>query len=337
MDKTVFIVDDAGTNLTMAVDALEKHYRIFTMLSAAKMFDFLQKIKPDIILLDIEMPEMDGFAALKQLKAHEVYAEIPVIFLTSLSDEATEVRGFELGVVDFITKPFSAPVLLNRMRTHLNVDDLIRERTSQLENLKDNTITVLADLVETRDKNTGGHIERTATFVRFLIDAMIADGVYADEMRHWNIKTVISSARLHDIGKIAISDVLLNKPGKLTDEEFEMIQAHAIVGEQVIDKIVSRTGDETFLHHAKLFAGYHHERWDGTGYPRQLKGTEIPLQGRIMSVADVYDALISNRPYKAAFSATEAEDIMMNVSGKHFDPAIVDVFYKIRKLFREVE
>jgi putative two-component system response regulator len=276
---------------------------------------------------------MDGFEALKILKSHEFHSEIPVIFLTSLNSEETEARGFELGVVDFITKPFSIPVLLNRIKTHLDIDELIHERTAQLKNLKDSVVSVLADMVETRDKNTGGHIERTSSYIKILLEAMLANGVYADEMRGWDIETVIASARLHDIGKIAISDMILNKPGKLTAEEFELIKSHAIEGEHIIDKIISQTGDETFLSHAKLFAGYHHERWDGTGYPRGLKEMDIPLQGRIMAIVDVYDALVSDRPYKTAFSRQEAEEIIMNAKGKHFDPLIADIFFHSKDLF----
>jgi putative two-component system response regulator len=333
MKKTIFIVDDVDTNLTMAVKSLEKHYRLFTMLSAAKMFTLLEKTKPDLILLDIEMPEMDGFEALSQLKSNKSYAEIPVIFLTGLTNEELEVRGFERGVIDFITKPFSAPVLQNRIKSHLGIDELIHERTAQLENLKNSYITVLANMVEMRDKNTGGHIERTSSYIKILIDAMTANGLYADEMKEWDIETVVSSARLHDIGKISVSDIILNKPDKLTDEEFKAIQSHAIEGELIIDSIILQTGDKTFLHHAKLFAGYHHERWDGTGYPRGLKGKDIPLQGRIMAVADVFDALVNERSYKKAFTMPEAVEIIMNNAGKQFDPLITDVFLKIKDLF----
>jgi putative two-component system response regulator len=257
--KTVFIVDDMGTNLTVAVEALEKQYRVLSMVSAAKMFAILEKIKPDVILLDIEMPEMDGFEALRQLKSLRTFANIPVIFLTSLNNEETEALGFELGVVDFITKPFSVPVLLNRIKTHLDMDELIKARTAQLKNLKDSIISVLADMVETRDKNTGGHIERTSSYIKILIESMQEHGVYVDEMQEWDIDTLIASARLHDIGKIAISDMILNKPGKLNDEEFNLIKTHAMEGEHIIDRIIAQTGDESFLYHAKLFAGYHHE------------------------------------------------------------------------------
>jgi putative two-component system response regulator len=337
VEKTIFIVDDVDTNLKMAVDTLKNHYRVYTMFSAEKMFLLLGKITPDLILLDIEMPEMDGFEALSRLKAHKSYSNIPVIFLTGLTNEETEVTGLEYGAIDFIVKPFSAPVLLNRLKLHLRIDELIRERTAQLEKQKNITIAVLADMVERRDKNTDGHIERTSYYLKIIVEAMMADGVYAEEIKDWDIETVIAAARLHDVGKVSISDFILNKPGLLTDEEYAMIQAHAIEGEKVIDRIISQTGDETFLHHAKLFSGYHHEHWDGTGYSRGLKGLEIPLQGRIMAVVDVFDALVSERSYKKAFTVDEAVEVIMNGADKHFDPLITDVFFKVKDQLREVK
>ena len=328
MRKTVFLVDDNATNLTTAEEALAKQYRVIALSSAAAMFTALKKFRPDLILLDVEMPEMSGFEAMKQLKACEPHAQIPVIFLTGFTDAVNEAYGIQLGAVDFITKPFSEPVLLNRIKNHLHIDDLIRERTAQLECLKNGIVYTLADIVENRDKNTGGHIDRTTVYIKILIDAMLAQGVYVSEMRDWNMDAVISSARLHDIGKIAISDSILNKPGPLTKEEFVTMKTHALEGARIIDQAIKRTGDAEFLHIAKLFAAYHHERWDGSGYPYGLKGTEIALQGRVMAVIDVYDALVSERPYKKAFTHEEAVRIIMEDSGKHFDPLIADVFNK---------
>ena len=334
--KTIFVVDDSDTNLSMAENALEDLYCVMTLPSAAKMFTLLEKVTPDLILLDIEMPEINGFEALQKLKGHDQFTSIPVIFLTALSDAAVEAQGFELGAVDFIIKPFSAPVLLNRIKTHLDIDALIHERTSQLRRLQNSLVFVLADMVESRDKATGGHIERTTAYIKILMIAMMERGVYIDELRDWDLEVVASSARLHDLGKIAISDMLLNKKGKLTDEEYDQIKIHTIEGEKNIERIVSRTGNEAFLRHAKLFAGYHHEHWDGTGYPHGLKEMDIPLQGRILAVADVYDALVSVRPYKKAFSHKQAMDIIMDNSGKQFDPNIADVLSEVEDRFREV-
>ena len=334
--KTIFVVDDSDTNLSTAESVLEDFYCVMTMPSAAKMFSLLEKVTPDLILLDIEMPDINGFEAMRKLKNHDLYADIPVIFLTGLSDVLTEVQGFELGAVDFILKPFSAPVLLNRIKTHLNIDELIHERTAQLRRLQNSLVFVLADMVESRDKTTGGHIERTTAYIKILMNAMLERGIYVNELHDWDLSVVASSARLHDLGKISISDNILNKPDKLTMTEYEIIKTHAQEGERNIDRIVNRSGNEAFLHHAKLFAGYHHERWDGTGYPYGLKGMSIPLQGRILAIADVYDALVSTRPYKKPFTHEEAMDTIKAHSGTHFDPYISDILSEVGDRFKEV-
>ena len=345
MAKTIFVVDDNDTNLTVAKEVLKENYRVMTLPSAAKMFSLIEKIIPDLILLDIEMPEMDGFEALRLLKGNEAQADIPVIFLTSMTDAEIEVRGFQLGVVDFITKPFSAPVLINRIKTHLDIDELIRERTmnlrqrtEQLQRLQNSIVFVLADMVENRDEGTGGHVERTAAYIKILIDYMLEGGINAEELSEMDVDLLASSARLHDVGKIAISDTILNKPGKLTEDEFAVMKTHTTEGLRIIDQIVSRTGeDEIFLSNAKMFAGYHHERWDGNGYPYGISGADIPLQGRIMAFVDVYDALISERPYKKPFTHDEAMNIIMEGSGKQFDPVIAGVMLEVQDKLREVK
>lgn len=333
--KMIFIVDDNATNLTIAENVLVKQYRVIALSSAAKMFMALEKFRPDLILLDIEMPEMSGFEAIKRLQSNDLHAEIPVIFLSSLSDAVNEAYGIELGAVDFIMKPFSEPVLLNRIKNHLNIDELIRERTlqlakrtEQLVHLQNGIVFTMADLVESRDINTGGHIDRTTIFIKILIETMLEHKIYDDEMCAWDLDTVVSSARLHDLGKIAISDSILNKSGPLSEEEFQEMKRHTIEGERIIDKTINRTGEMEFLKTAKIFAGYHHERWDGGGYPYGLKEKEIPLHGRIMAVIDVYDALVSERPYKRALTHEAASNIILEESCLHFDPLIAEAFYK---------
>jgi putative two-component system response regulator len=282
------------------------------------------------------MPEMDGFEALQILKSNPLHADIPVIFLTGFKDTTIEAHGLELGVIDFVTKPFSTPVLLNRLKLHLHIDELIRERTAQIRRLQNGIMTVLADVVEERDKDTGGHNDRTAAYIKILIKEMLDRGLYVDEIRGWNLDMVVSSARLHDVGKINILDTILNKHGKLDTEEYEKMKFHTMEGVRIIDRMLKQTGEEMFLHNAKLFAEYHHEHWDGTGYPHGLAGTEIPLQGRIMAIVDVYDALVSWRPYKEAFSNDEAVDIIKGQAGKHFDPEIVKVFLEVKDKFKAV-
>jgi len=344
MKKIIFVVDDNSTNLTVAEDALADHYQVIALPSAAVMFKALEKFCPDLILLDIDMPEITGFEAMEKLKADERYSNIPVIFLTGLNDSASEAHGIKLGAVDFIMKPFSEPVLLNRLKNHLFIDDLIRKRTAQLEErteqlelLKNGLVCTMADLVENRDKNTGGHIDRTAGYMKILIDAMIEQGVYKDEILEWDLDLVLSSARLHDLGKIAIPDSILNKPDKLTDEEFSVMKTHSLEGERIISNAMKRTGEVQFLQYAKIIAASHHERWNGAGYPYALSGEAIPLQGRIMAVIDVYDALVSERPYKKAFSHEKAIQIIMEDAGSHFDPRIAEVFNSISEQIEKLK
>jgi len=345
MLKTVFVVDDSDMNLLVAKQALKDHYRVITMESAIKMFSLMEKKEiPDLILLDIEMPEMNGFEALQRLKNNNLYADIPVIFLTSMTDASVEARGFQLGVIDFVTKPFSGPVLKNRIKTHLDIDALIRERTAQLhektiqlQKLKNGIVFVLADMVENYGQGANSHIERTSAYLNILLEEILVRGIYIDEIIERDCDLLVSSARLHDVGKIFISDIILNKPAKLTEEEFEIIKTHTAEGERIIDKIVSRTGSNMeFLHNAKLFAGYHHERWDGKGYPHNLKEKNIPIQGRIMAIVDVYDALTSERPYKEKQTHNEAVKIIMDNAGTQFDPLLTDAFYQIKDKFEAV-
>jgi putative two-component system response regulator len=331
--KTIFIVDDNDTNLMAAKTALDGTYKAFALPSAEKMFKLLEKITPDLILLDLDMPEMDGFQAMSVLKADAKLKSIPVIFLTAKNDAESEIRGFEMGALDFIYKPFSAPVLIRRIETHIETDRLIKESQQAVRDIHNATISVIADVVENRDKVTGGHIERTPSYLEILVDALLRAGVYAEEISKWDKDLLLPSAQLHDLGKISVSDLVLNKPAKLTDEEFDIIKHHCTEGERIVDEIIGKTKDDGFLHHAKKFAGYHHEKWNGTGYPRGLKEEEIPLEGRIMAIADVYDALISERPYKKAFSHEQAVEIIKSGSGVHFDPKLVEVFLTVTKDF----
>ena len=327
--KIIFVVDDSPTNLVTAKNVLADKYKTFTLPSAARMFQLLQKITPELILLDVEMPEMNGFEALARLKSDVKYKSIPVMFLTAKNDVDSEIRGFEMGAIDFIIKPFSPPVLIRRIETHIEVDRLIKESLQAVRKVHNATISVIANMVEHRDEVTGGHIERTQRYLSILVNELIRLGIYADEMSNWHLDTLLPSAQLHDVGKITISDLILNKPGKLTDEEFDLIKRHCHEGERIIDEIIEKADDDGVLIHAKRFAGYHHEKWDGTGYPRGLSGEAIPLEGRIMALADVYDALVSARPYKKPFTHEQAEEIIKNSSGTHFDPRLVEVFLNV--------
>ena len=329
--KTIFVVDDSDTNLMAAKTALDGTYKTFAFPSASKMFDLLEKstIFPDLILLDVEMPEMDGFEAMKTIKSTPKWKPIPVIFLTAKHDAESEIQGFEMGALDFITKPFSPPVLIKRIETHIETDKLIKKSLQTVHNIHHATLSVIADMVECRDKVTGGHIERTQAYLEILVKELVRAGNYTEKISGWDIRLLLPSAQLHDVGKIVVSDTILNKPDKLTEEEFDLIKQHCIEGERIIDRITCKTMDDGFLFHAKIFAGYHHERWDGTGYPRKLAGADIPLEGRIMAIVDVYDALLSERPYKKRFTHEQAVGIIQEGSGTHFDPKVVEAFLNV--------
>jgi putative two-component system response regulator len=234
-----------------------------------------------------------------------------------------------MGALDFISKPFSGPVLIKRIETHLETDNMIKKSQQALRDIHNATISVLADMVESRDQITGGHVEKTQAYLGILVKELIQTRTYIDEISKWTMSLLLPSAQLHDVGKIAISDLILNKPGKLTEQEFELIKKHCVEGERIIDRIIGKTKDDGFLHHAKKFAGCHHEKWDGTGYPRNLSKEEIPLEGRIMAVADVYDALISERPYKKPFTHQDTVKIINEETGTRFDPKIITAFMNV--------
>jgi putative two-component system response regulator len=307
-------------------------------------------VTPDLILLDIEMPGMNGYEAAKKLKADKRTMNIPLIFLTSRTDPGSELEGLSLGAIDYISKPFSPPLLLKRLENHLliqsqqmalkdyndNLQQMVSKRTRQVYELQNSILSAVTEMVEFRDDVTGGHIERTQSYLTLLVDKLLSERIYWEEVSSWNLEFLIPSAQLHDVGKIAISDSILNKPGKLTGEEFEIMKRHAAIGEDAIEGIMKTTSENDFLYHARIFAGTHHEKWDGSGYPRGLANSAIPLQGRLMAVADVYDALIAARPYKQPLSAREAERIILEGREKHFDPVLVELFQDLAPRFAQV-
>ena len=344
------MVDDNLTNLTVGKNALLGKYKVFTIPSGKKLFEMLEKTTPDMILLDIEMPEMDGYEIIRELRSNDATKMIPVIFLTARSDSSSELEGLSLGAIDYISKPFSPPLLLKRIEVHMlveeqkhqledynhNLQDMVDNKTKTVLDLQNAILRTVAELVECRDNTTGGHIERTQSYLRILVTALMKDDDYRDEVASWNIDFLLQSSQLHDVGKIAIKDSILQKPAKLTPEEFDEMKTHTSYGIKVIEKIQENTTEATFLEYAKIFASTHHEKWDGTGYPSGLAGNNIPLQGRLMAIADVYDALISERPYKKPFTHEDAVEIIKNGSGSHFDPKLVEIFLEHEDKFREV-
>jgi putative two-component system response regulator len=354
--KKIIIVDDQVSNLQIGRNALSTEYAVYTVPSAKKMFGLIEKITPDLILLDVEMPVMNGYEAIEKLKDNPKTADIPVVFLTAKTDVGSEIRGLTLGAIDYILKPFSPPLLLKRIEVHLLVEEQkqqlemqreqlqsynedleksVKEKTKTILELQNAVLETVAELVEARDEVTGGHIERTQGYLKILFDGLKNNGIYQEVVRDWDVDMIIMSAQLHDVGKITISEDILNKPGRLTADEFDEIKKHTIVGGKIIEHIQARTTNSRFLSFTKTMAVSHHEKWDGTGYPYGLKGADIPLEGRLMSVVDVYDALVSERPYKKAFTHEEAVDIIKKGSGTQFEPALVDLFLLEQEKFRQ--
>jgi len=348
--QKIMLVDDNKANLTIGKSILSEYYDVFALSSADKLFEFLKHVIPDLILLDIDMPGMNGYETLTILKADKQYADIPVIFVTAKASEADECDGLDLGAIDYVVKPFSPALLLKRIENHLlfqkqkaslqdyneNLIKMVKEKTHQLYSLQNAIISNIAELVEFRDVVTGRHISRTQKYLKKLAEQLIEDGVYADEILIWDMNVILLSSQLHDIGKIAISDNILNKAGVLTEEEKEIMRTHTKKGVEVIEKMEHASDLTGFLEYAKLFAGTHHEKWDGSGYPNGLSGEEIPLEGRIMAIADVYDALISERPYKKSYTAQESAQIIIDGGGTHFDPALIDTFSKVKDDFAAI-
>ena len=343
----IVMVDDDITNLNVARNNLAGKYSIVTVPSGEKLFSLLEKITPSLILLDIEMPVMNGYEVMKKLKEDKKTVNIPVIFLTAKIDPASEIEGLSLGAIDYITKPFSRELLIKRIDLHLlfekqkkelltyslSLENEAGKQTESVMELQNAIIKIIAELVESRDSITGGHIERTQHYIRLLVDFLMEHNVYWEEISKWDLDLFVMSSQLHDVGKITIKDEILMKPAKLTDEEFEEMKNHASAGVDIIKRIEENTTGSEFLTYAAALAGSHHEQWSGGGYPYGLKGEEIPLHGRIMAIVDVYDALTNDRPYKSAFSHEEAIDIIKNSSGTHFDPSIADVFLLHEKEF----
>jgi len=336
----VFLVDDNIVNLNMGKSALETNYTVITIPTGEKLFAALKSHKPDLILLDIEMPGMSGYDTIKGLKLNPETANIPVIFLTSRSTAEDELLGFSLGAVDYITKPFSQPILIKRVELHLllqvqkdtlseynnNLIELVNIRTDEISSLQNAVIKWAADVIEFRDTKTGQHAERVQNYLELMMDEMMVMDLYSAEVLTWDREALAKSAPLHDVGKIKISDDILLKPTKLTDEEFAKMKSHALYGKMLLERLESKVPNQAFLKYAITLALWHHERWDGAGYPDGLKGDEIPLQARMMALVDVYDALISERPYKKAYPHEKAMRIIAEGRGTQFDPDLTDLF-----------
>ncbi|PAJ75274.1 two-component system response regulator [Pseudoalteromonas sp. NBT06-2] len=345
---TVLIVDDTPDNLTLLNELLKEIYNIKAAVNGVIALNIINKGGIDIILLDVMMPEMDGYEVCRRVNADQLISHIPIIFLTAKNSIEDEQMGFELGAVDYISKPISPPLLIARVKTHLEnkatkdflkdqnnfLEEEVKRRTEEVSRIQNVTITAMASLAETRDQETGNHIRRTQLYIKVLATKLATLDKYKVQLTPDYIDILFKSAPLHDIGKVGIPDNILLKPGKLTADEFVIMEGHAMLGFKSVEEAEKHMGvEDTFLFTAKNIAHYHHEKWDGSGYPDGLVGEDIPLCARMMAIADVYDALISKRVYKKAMPHEQAMQIIIEGRGSHFDPILIDNFLEVEPEF----
>lgn len=319
--QSVLVVDDTITNIEILLEILTNDYRVKAALNGEDALNVAESVDPpDIILLDVMMPGMDGFETCRKLKLNLKTRNIPVIFVTTKDTEADEMEGFNLGAVDYITKPFSPSVVLARVKTHLSLhnqnillEHQVHSRTQELYSTRLEIIRRLGAAAEYKDNETGQHIIRMSKYCLIIANRIGLDKSTAN--------LIFNAAPMHDVGKIGIPDSILCKPAKLDPEEWKIMQTHTTIGGEII-------GDHSnaLMKAAKRMAITHHEKWDGSGYPNGLSGEDIPIEGRIAAIADVFDALTSERPYKEAWTVERALDLISSEKGKHFEPTLVDCF-----------
>jgi putative two-component system response regulator len=361
---TVLIVDDTPQNLSVLGELLQPFYRVRAANSGERALAIARsESHPDIILLDVMMPEIDGYEVIRQLKQDEATRDIPVIFITALTDSTDEQRGLALGAVDYITKPFNPDIVLARVKTQLelkNARDILSNQNVWLEKeiakrmrenqlVQDLTIRALAALGEIRDLETGLHILRTQRTIEILANRLKNHPRFKDALAGNKLEMIVKAAPLHDIGKVGIPDAILQKPGKLTAQEFEVMKSHPVLGANAIGSAINNalsalepevagqmSGAFEFLRVAQEICRAHHEKWDGTGYPAGLAGDDIPASARLMAVADVFDALMSRRVYKDAMAIENVSAYLADERGKHFDPDVVDAYLATRDQFVDI-
>ncbi len=344
----VLIVDDLEANTRLLARLIEpKGFVVLSAHGGEEALEYVRDYPPDVILLDLMMPEVDGFEVCRQLKDSAATRHIPVIIITGVMEREANLRALEVGADDFIVKPFDSLLLLARIRNCLRSKMLqdqvmdyqrrleeyneklregIAERTAQLARTQHTTVFSLAKLAESRDTETGAHLERMRSYTREIAIVLMESGKYGEVISPSFVEHLFMSCPLHDIGKVGIPDCILLKPGKLSSQEFEIMKTHTTIGGDTLQVADLEAGSESFLAMGRDIAYYHHERWDGKGYPKGLTGEEIPLAARITAVSDVYDALTCRRPYKEPFSHEKSVDIIVSGRGSQFDPDIVDAF-----------
>ncbi|MDR1052230.1 MAG: response regulator [Deltaproteobacteria bacterium] len=361
-NSTIYVVDDNFTNLELVKSSLPKTYEVFLVQSADKMFKLLARKEPDLIILDLDMPQMGGLEALRILKANDRTAAIPVIIFSGRTDVDSLKEGLGLGAADYIVKP-SLPKLLQKS-VELQLSVLAQEKVlesqrkvldsncKEMENFESNfetlveskcrkileqqtsVLNTVSTLVEYRKDAGSGRENRDHRGLAIMIKALKERGLYAEQIKDWDLELMLQSARLHDVGQLAISTGLWAKPGKLTSSEYEEVKKHPTLGVRILTRMEALAFDHSVLKYAKVFAETHQERWDGTGYPCGLAGEDIPLPGRIMAINVVYHALTVGRPYKKALSHDEAVRVIIDGQGSHFDPLLVGVFAEVADEFK---
>ncbi len=337
MKKIILIVDDDKANLMVAQKLLSEEYRVAAVNSGELALKYLEKNEPDLILLDIQMPGMNGFEVMNKLVENEAWKKIPVIFLTADRSKETEEECFKLGAVDYIGKPFVPVIMQQRIRRTIEMEDyrrnlegMVEQQLKRITQLQQDIIVTMANLIESRDGTTGEHVKRSTEYLDMLVKCLLEKNIYPDTLTPGYCSLICKAAPMHDIGKITVSDVILQKPGKLTEEEYNMMKQHAPEGGKLIRDNMSSMVEKEFVDIAADIASYHHERWDGSGYPEGRKGEEIPLSARIMAVADVFDALSAKRQYKEKMPIEQVIEIMQQGRGTQFDPLILDAFLEMR-------
>lgn len=343
MKKTILVVDDSRFNLVIAKDLLSEEYRVETVNSGELAFQYLAGNEPDLVLLDIQMPGMDGFEVMRRIQGSEEWKKIPVIFLTADRTEKTEETCFQMGAMDYIGKPFVPAIMLQRVRRTLelqgyrkSLEQMVEQQLQRITQLQQDIIITMANLIESRDGTTGEHVKRTSAYVNLLVNKMQEKGIYKETLTSTYIDYLKKASPLHDIGKLTVPDRILQKPGALTQEEYDLIKLHAQAGGQLIQENMNRIVDKEFVEIAQDLAAFHHEKWNGLGYPNGLKGEEIPLAARILAIADVFDALVSERQYKKGMTLNQAFGIMEKERGNSFEPVLLDVFLESKEELAEL-
>ena len=341
----VLVVDDVETNRLVLEDILSDEYDIIQAESGMDAISemFSSATIPSIVLLDIMMPEMDGYDVLEIIKGNPLTEKVPVIFITAADAQTNEAKGLRSGAVDYISKPFVPEIVILRVATQIKLrnyseglEEIIKEKVAEIIKSKEKMLENMANIIECRNLESGHHVKRTQALMKVMLDYLYTNPSFQGRIPEDDRDIILKSVPLHDIGKIGIPDEILLKPGRLTPEEFEIIKTHSSIGSNIITMLFEDDNDEKYKQHCYNICRYHHERWDGNGYPDRIKGSDIPFSARLMAVVDVYDALVSPRIYKPAMTHEEAITLIKNGSGTQFDPEAIDAMMMVNHEFKKV-